>query len=331
MELGKRHPSDLKRLERLPDKTVERTSSLSLDADMLRWEREGEEWVFELNDYAPGSYVAVFDGEVGKCLYGADRLPKPRYPGVGIIRKEARHPNSSSYSIMPLLLAYRAARANLGDLSAEKLSISTRTGAVDGRSCLIVNSPSGGSGTTAKGPRTYWVDPQRDYVVLRMTEASLAGNAHLVVKLDVSYQRDGLYGWYPAGWTCVSLLSNGHVGFQFTGRVTKYQINPEIPHGEFELDFPPGTRVADWRHGSSEYIVKESGANRVISRAELNAGIPYDQLAATETDETISKTRRVTRILLASATVLAIVTFVTWLRVRRAQRSLERRFPRIDV
>ena len=80
MELGKRPAKDRKAIAHLPDKTVKHDCSLSLDGDMLRYERNGPEWVAEFSDYAAYPYIAVFDGEVGKSFYGAGRRRKVLFP-----------------------------------------------------------------------------------------------------------------------------------------------------------------------------------------------------------------------------------------------------------
>ena len=267
----------------------------------------------ELNDYAVRRYVAVFDGKVAKCLYDAGAAAKGTFHGNGFIQKEARHQDASNSSIMAVLLNYRALRVNLGDLTPENFSLGTGNGMIDGRSCLIVVER---AQRPTKGRRTYWVDTARDFVVLRVNEASIDDDVRIVFKLDISYQGDGVSGWCPATWTGMTLLSNNRVGIQFTAKVTQHQINPDIPHAEFEIDFPAGTYVADSRSGNSYYIVRDHVAHGQISEGEIRAGIPYEKLVATETDEVTSQRRRIMRISVACATCFFIVGLFIW-RVNR--------------
>ena len=159
MELGKRPAKDRKAIAHLPDKTVKHDCSLSLDGDMLRYERNGPEWVAEFSDYAAYPYIAVFDGEVGKSFYGAGTATKGAFPGKGFVEKEAKHPDSSNSSLMPLLLTYRALRPNLGHFLPERSSLGAGNGMINGRPCLLVEERAWKSEIINKGTTTYWVDP----------------------------------------------------------------------------------------------------------------------------------------------------------------------------
>ena len=185
-----------------------------------------------------------------------------------------------------------------------------------GRACWS-RSGRGSPKSLTRGPRPTGSIRSCDFVVLRVAESSIAGDGRIVFKLDISYERDAVEGWYPAAWTGMSLFSSGRIAMQFTAKVANYEINPKIPRADFQLDFPPGTIVADGRFGNSHYIVKPDGTKREISNGEMLAGIPFERLLATDTDEGMSRTRRVMRISAACATIVVIFTlFVWWLRRR---------------
>jgi hypothetical protein len=81
---------------------------------------------------------------------------------------------------------------------------------------------------------------------------------------------------------------------QVVVRITKREINVDIPRSEFQIDFPVGTKVHDRRMGAAPpwYIVRAGGVKREITDAEMRRGATYDELISTESGMAAKEARR---------------------------------------
>lgn len=266
-----------KRVESLPDIVHKRHLAICLDGEMVRYERHGQEWSADVADFVPGSYVGVFDGKTPKSLSRFDRTGKLGCSALGYIYKDSRHPDYRDTTIWPILLAYRPFSPDLGRVDPARLSVSIDQGVVSGRACALITQPL----TQSTLRRTYWVDPGREYVILRLTEEK---DRRGIFACDISYQRDDASGWVPSGWTTVVTASNGKAALQFVAHVTRHEIDQPIADREFQIEFPAGTMVVD-DVAKSTFIVRDGGDKRFVSPRERAAGIPIEQLSASKADE----------------------------------------------
>lgn len=304
-----------KRIESLPDIVIDKQVGLSLDQEMVRYERHGPEWSVEVEDYVPGSYVGVFDGKDPKSLYRFDKTGKLGCSAMGYILSESRHPDHSDGTIRPILLVYRPFLPKLGGVDPASLSVSGDQGVINGRACTLITRQSPGSTSRT----TFWVDPDRDYIIFRLIEEK---DRRAMLTLDISYQRSDVDGWFPSAWTAILPTSSGKTALQFVAQVTRHEINQPIALREFQIEFPPGTLVADYA-SKSTFLVRADGEKRFVSRRERNARIPIAELDASETDhDLLSQGHLRLYVSLSTLAVLCAALLLVYMRRRIARRVM---------
>lgn len=259
------------------DVTLQRKVALTLDADMLRYEYEGPQWVVNRQQFLPRRYLYVFDTKQGTTYFGDDLREVRRFNPVGFITGPERMGEFNNWRLLAVLLHCRACDPKLVRFDPAAYRVSSKLGAVGERQCVILEPKE-----QSLRPTSYWVDPERDFAVLRV-EQSFEGKP--VDKLDVSYKRDRLAGWVPWSWKEVNVADKTcELRYQYSATVTKYEVNSSIPASEFQFNFPPETEVVDTRDGT-HYIVRPGDAKRIVTPRERDAGVPYEVLLATESGE----------------------------------------------
>jgi hypothetical protein len=223
--------------------------------------------------------VSVFDAEVSKNFHGfEDRTEAEQFPLSGFIRKQQLHYDFDNQFISAILVAYRPCDPDMGGVDWAGYCVSPKLENIGGRDCLIVRPR-----MSQEWEKSYWVDPSRDFLVLRVVSARRGYPPSST--LDISYVEDEEHGWVPSGWKLVRTGgSPDRVFEQATVRISHYEINPDVPKAEFQFEFPPDTAVTDHRSGT-RYIARENGARRVVTREELGRGATSRDLVATETGD----------------------------------------------
>lgn len=309
-------PEEMKRVVSLPDIVIKRHIGLSLDAERVRYERQGQEWSADVQGYVPGSYVGVFDGKDPKSLHSFDITGKLGCSAMGYIQTAPKHPDHSDATIRPLLLAYRPLSPDLGGVDPTKLSVSADQGVISGRVCALITQQRPRSGAR----RTFWVDPERDYAIVRWIDTS---DRRVVATFDISYQHNDADGWFPCEWSAVMPDSSGKTAIQFIAHVSRHEINQPIALREFQIEFPAGAMVVDYG-AKSTFLVRNGGEKRFISPRERAAGIPIEQLSVTKTDEDMQP-RGHLRLYLSLATLAvfsaAVLLAYVWRRNMRGGRA----------
>lgn len=253
------------------DITYDVPYQLALDGDKMRYSYEGKAWSVEKKSLLPDPYISVFDGSVSKIFHPSGYTQWP----VGIIRPEKRNVDSRNYHVKSLLLAFRPLPTTTGSFSPSDFTISKERALLQNKECIVLQQPLR-AGVTSQ---TLWLDPSRNLVVLRYME-SRSGKVGL--KLDIQYTNDPDSGWIPASWECLASNPNGSLQEAFAATVTTYKINGPISPDEFQIDFPPGTRVRDQRPNATvpEYIVRKDGSKRSLPSEDIGAS--YEQLVSSE-------------------------------------------------
>jgi hypothetical protein len=148
-----------------------------------------------------------------------------------------------------LWLGLRPLDAPFGRSDPSKFRVVSHTARIDGTPCVLVETgPSGNSRTFA------WLDPAREYVILRQDQ--IAGNRSKSPcdRLEISYRLDPNQGWIPAGWKEASFGNTDELAWGAAGgeaywgaadSVTEYSINQPIRPAAFHVDFPQGVHVQD--------------------------------------------------------------------------------------
>lgn len=128
--------------------------------------------------------------------------------------------------------------------------------AYEGRPCLVLRVSHVNKKTPKKAAKTseqknaplptehiYWVDPSRDYVVVRYIDKR---NKKPVTQIDIHYDQIVGIGWVPNTWT---VLQYGHhlnvVRRAVMAVRTEVNVGQAINDARMQVSFPPRTQVID--------------------------------------------------------------------------------------
>jgi len=124
--------------------------------------------------------------------------------------------------------------------------------------------------------RNYWIDSERDFVIIRQIERHEGKPA---AQLDITYEKNKQHGWTTAGWT-VMLMQGSEVVEDYPGRkelfqflaatVTSATINEPVSVEMAKVVFPPGTVVND-AVGKQHYLIQSNSNLKELTRDDLFA------------------------------------------------------------
>jgi hypothetical protein len=77
-----------------------------------------------------------------------------------------------------------------------------------------------------------------------------------VSQLNVTYAHDPKFGHLPTGWKHQAFHGDGKLQVEVSASQVSHELNSPVKDEEFDLTFPPGTRVFDERTGQ-RFIVRE--------------------------------------------------------------------------
>jgi len=263
------------------DVTVVREVTLSLFGNMMRYAYEGQVYNPQRRGVRQKKYLSVFDGEESKNFHDdLDWHEGEGYPRSGFVRNRATHYDFDNRYLSAILITYRPCDVNLGGVDLGRYQISPQVGNVDGHTCIIVEPQSLEVTNRVLGEKSYWVDPERDFIVRRIVWAR-AGQSPMAA-LTIFYKEHEKFGWYPASWKFVNTGGTvDRIIGQTSADVLECEFNIQIPRSVFQFQFPAGTAVTDNRDGR-RYIVLQDGSRREVTRGELARGATYRDLIATE-------------------------------------------------
>jgi hypothetical protein len=184
---------------------------------------------------------------IKSILKGGDGLRysvlQPGSPGVASFRPASRFADLQFPDNRPLALALRPLTANVGGIDLATYRVATNRPTLNGVSCLLLEP------LREDGLRTsYWVDPARDYLILRAVGA-VKGQS--TVTTDIVYEQNAAHQWMPTRWNVAGEFSGqGPSNLAFCGHTLKTIVNEPIDPKEFTLDdLPVGTSIIDIRSG----------------------------------------------------------------------------------
>ncbi len=142
-------------------------------------------------------------------------------------------------SILPLLLNLRP---NLIKTPMVKYSVAPSKPEKDGPGLLMLTEPNLGD----KNPivRRFWVDPAKDYAIVRYME-TVSKTSALLLQVDLVLFLEPDNGWIPTAWTRIIPVPNNPAHAIDTVTVTESKINLAVENSDFDLFFPTGTILLD--------------------------------------------------------------------------------------
>jgi hypothetical protein len=245
--------------------TLERVSVLCLDGDRFAYsyDTKGIEQVNKPNarKQFPSHYKVVFT-ESTYAKY-SDMRSSPSIPdtatAIVTIDRPDRCDAPKLPDVRPLVLALRPLTQRLSFIDLSECKVAPARGTIGESSCLILEPKD----DTSYPRKSYWVDPARDYLILRAIN-SVAGQGML--QTDIVYDQDPVLGWVPKSWSVVDLDGAGHLQNSFRSSVGELSLNQPIPVAEFTVEGHDGATVNDVRE--SDFIRSRDRARR--DSAELS-------------------------------------------------------------
>lgn len=247
--------------------------------------------------------VEVFNGKLFKSLddpsSGQENHP------AGIVKKTPQSGRALKFPLLPILMTLRGVHRDYFN-SLSQFRLSGKSVPVAGRSCLELLGPS------ERGQRqeVLYVDSERDYVVAKMV---ILDEGKPTWQWSATYQSHKTAGWIPQTWEYLLLTRKGYRLSAGRRTVARYKINAKLDDGEFDIQFPPGTKVDDEVNFGQYvvYAISDSGErNRVVPAAEAPT---YDDL-----QKPVPGSRR--WLWLWGAVFLLTLAGATWLRLRHRKR-----------
>jgi hypothetical protein len=285
------------------DLTYDASARLCLDGDKMRYSYLNKIWSVPLDKFVDLEFTSVFDGAIPKSLLA---MSGDAYP-TGKISRLDHHEDAHNANLKPLLLSFRPLDASLGIGASSNWAVSSQRGIVGGHTCRILES----TNQATDIDRSIWVDPERDWIVLRYLETN---KEKVIIQIDVDYESDPTHGWVPSSWRITWCRPDGPVQEASVNKVTEYTINDPVDAAMFDIEFPPETCVEDQRTpsalgGMTKYIVLADGKKRVIRPGELQ--MSHDELL------TAGKRKEYIIVAVTLALLTAAVLALIWIRRRR--------------
>lgn len=159
-----------------------------------------------------------------------------------------------SLPLFPLYWAFRPLHTSMGAFRLDTATILPHPGIVDEEGeCVILRQ-----NANNRSQLELWLDPKLEFLPRRYVNTI---DGAPMIRLDIVYAQDAKLGALPNSWKFVWLDSKGQLFDNNEAKVIDYAINPSIPPSAFQIEFPPGTQVAD-DISKTRYVV---GATPVTS------------------------------------------------------------------
>lgn len=237
-------PQDVPRLEiPMTDLTYGFEASLLLSESMMRYAGRTLSIAAD-RSVTPIDYVSAADGDLStNMMFGEGRPP------LATVFREKLNTDRISGPLMPILMFLRPASKEY-PLMPQTLEILHADILYDTVSCVMIGDRS----------NRYWLDPARSFVIIRWEafHSKLGWPTH---RANVSYKQDPKLGWVPSTWSLDTFMMGDPVPMTTTHcSVTKLECDIRTIKQEFQIVFPPATRVYDQR-SNKRYIILPDGTH----------------------------------------------------------------------
>lgn len=215
-----------------------------------RWTLDGEKYRYDCHypiinggDNSRLSMQSSFDGQMYKITISDHNAIEAGSNG--------RHLGDAS--LKPLAIHFRGIeKQSLGcDIAALRFVGKDRI--VNGLACEEYECTLGSS-----RKQTYWFDPAREYVLVRMSNRGTKSTAGDYL-IDIEYDRQDGLGLVPSKWLLTQFDRGDKIRSKTTVEVTRLATKIEDPKATFDLSFPKHSIVQDGRFQNTKYRVNDRG------------------------------------------------------------------------
>jgi len=182
----------------------------------------------------PQELDIAMDGEKVVNFSAAYKVGRP--PGANVYKAEKSLAPNTSY--LPIVFCTRPFDVRVGGLKASEFTVVDRREVIEGVEFVKLQWREAKS----KDYVLLWLDPLHGYLPRR---ASTFRDEKLIHQVDIEFEAD-LAATHPLGWRSVThKLAIG--SSSVVAKVVKWDVLKSLPRSEFEIEFPVGTAVSDFR------------------------------------------------------------------------------------
>jgi hypothetical protein len=157
---------------------------------------------------------------------------------------------------LPLAITFRGLDGAMSYFRLDRLKPTGVVETIDGSTWHEYSFPGGNPGTE------FWFEPEKGFVLRRLVTRE---GERLVRQTDIRYREDKNAGWVPANWTDLECGTGTADRSRSEVEILKVEFNQPQAAEQFDLVFPPGTRVFDNRD-NKEYDVAADGTLQVVDK-----------------------------------------------------------------
>jgi hypothetical protein len=251
-------PAMFKPAKSVPDEetTLESRNRFIIDGEKYRYEDNHPTWHLPDGKLKKRSLVAFSNGETAKDFFPQD-VSGEGGP-VGTIQNGPRQEWVKSFVLTPIRMAFRGDNPAISSYILSEIKSAGRTSFLGRLPCqeYAIDYPNGGR-------ITFLLDPEKDYVVRRARNQNNKG--HITDQTDVEYRPHDVAGWVPSSWVFNKYSKAGNTLRTTRVEVVELHVNDPQPDELFDILFPPGTRVHDYKNNKL-CVVKSDGSMRELSQ-----------------------------------------------------------------
>jgi hypothetical protein len=250
------------------DKLLTELYEIAFDEDKLRLHMTFDKSTHELAKSVNRNVTCLFVTN-GSEFRALQSFPDHGF-NSGVIQNADQFPAFKSGEVEPVLLAFRSFSPHRQQF-IHGLEVVDGEHEINGRPLVVMQQHN--DGTKSAGVQ-YWMDPSRDYIVMR--NLSISGDGRVGFQADIEYAEDRSGIWVPVKWTQNTFGSDGDLFRSSEFQVTAYEVNPKLPESLFELEFEPGVRVFDKRegvHNANVWTVNQDGSKRMQEGVDPDKGV----------------------------------------------------------
>ena len=233
-----------------PNDTIDESDNrVVFQGKMARYECNHPMWSGEGRGRTSKSNINTTNGVLGKSLYPEGISTDGR--GVGIIPKKADCENITIYYLLPLTTYYSGLVPGLTGEPLQLLKWTGQTRVIAGERCDEYRRTHNMPGLVRA--KSFWFTQDIRPVALQV---QMLDDGKLRQQWDIQYKHDPQWGRIPDKWEWHSYAPAGGPVLRRTEvRITQTSETASVDPTTFDIEFPPGSYLADLRENKHYRIL----------------------------------------------------------------------------